>query len=150
MFNNIINHCNCFNDFNSFLSRSCLMVHSRSICDDKFFYRTSTQSKANSARSKAAMRRKFMCSHQWSFGRDALNLKWSFCRRAFRHQSCCSSMLRLLTFKVLWICCIRDSIQGLLEIRNIERMLWRKLRKIYKSSEIGYRKLAYWEIAKVL
>lgn len=27
VFNNIINHCNCFNDFNSLLSRSSLMVH---------------------------------------------------------------------------------------------------------------------------
>lgn len=39
VFNNIINHCNCFNDFNSVLSRSGLTIHSRSIWDDKFrFY----------------------------------------------------------------------------------------------------------------
>lgn len=31
VFNNIINHSNCFNDFNSFLSRSSLMVHFHSI-----------------------------------------------------------------------------------------------------------------------
>lgn len=35
--NNVINHCNCFNDFNSFLSRSYLMVHFHSFQDDEFF-----------------------------------------------------------------------------------------------------------------